>query len=63
MKIQTKYDILDYVLIKPLNEWEGRIIGIYIKSNNETTYEVEYFADMRKHCHNFLEDEIEKKTF
>ena len=61
MKIETKYNILDYVLIKPLNEWAGRIIGISLKSNNEITYEIEYFADMRKHCHCFLEDEITKR--
>lgn len=61
MKIETRFDILDYVLIKPLNDWAGRIIGITVRSNNETAYEVEYYADMTKHCHSFLEDEICKK--
>ena len=61
MKIETKYNILDHVLIKPLNDWAGRIIEISIRSNKEIVYEVEYFAEMRKHCHHFLEDEIFKK--
>ena len=58
MRIETRYNIYDYVLIKPLNDWAGRIIGITVRSNNEITYEVEYFADMHKHSHYFLEDEI-----
>ena len=60
MQIETKYNINDYVKIKPLEGYQGRIAEIVVKENCYL-YNVEYFSNMEKYCYSFREDEIECK--
>lgn len=56
MRIETKFDLLQCVEIRPLENMVGRICEISIISNLQ--YKVRYFHDGREIASWFYEDEL-----
>jgi hypothetical protein len=56
MQIEFKYNIGDYVEIKPLEGFKGRIVSCLF--DGQISYKVEFWSNMeQKYCY-LLEDEI-----
>lgn len=62
MKIETKFNIFDYVKIKGLDNIIGRVMSIKVDWGDKLVYEVEYYANSESKVVWLLDDEMEFKS-